>query len=356
MTLRNQALSTLALAAAFLTSCTSTHPPAAPLSAKPTGKQVTIAVPLGLPPVPIPENNPPTAETIALGEKLYFSVKLSVDNTIACSNCHDPRHGFTDAQPVSTGVRGQKGNRSAPTVINSAYSTTQFWDGREPTLEAQAGGPIINPIEMGHTAAGAEKAIDQDKDLRAMFETAYGPAPAGQSPVTMERIANAIASYERTVLRGNSPFDRYLYGGDKKALSQAARRGLEVFRDPKKGNCAVCHTIEEKFALFTDNKFHNLGVGIDPEGKLIDEGRIKISRQEADRGAFRTPTLRNIAETAPYMHDGSLKTLKEVVDFYVGGGNSNPQRDKEIKDLQLNKQERADLVAFMESLTGEAAR
>lgn len=354
MTFRAPALGTIALAA-LLASCTSTPPPVA-LSPRPIGKPVSITAPLGLPPVPIPSNNPPTAETIALGEKLYFSPKLSVDSTIACSHCHDPRHGFTDAQPVSTGVRGQKGGRSAPTVINSAYSTTQFWDGRAASLEAQAGGPIVNPIEMAHTAAGAEKAISDDKDLRAMFEAAYGAAPAGQSPVTMDRITNAIASYERTVLRGNSPFDRYLYGGDPKALSESAKRGLAIFRDPNKGNCVVCHTIEDQYALFTDNKFHNLGVGIDPEGKLLDEGRSKITRQDADRGAFRTPTLRNIAETAPYMHDGSLKTLKEVVDFYVGGGNSNPQRDKEIRELQINKQERADLVAFLESLTGEAAK
>jgi cytochrome c peroxidase len=206
-----------------------------------------------------------------------------------------------------------------------------------------------NPIEMAHTAAGAERKLAANAAYQADFEKAFGPGP-----ITFEKIRMAIAAFERTVLAGNSPFDRYLYGGDKKAMSAAAIRGLEVYRNPKKGNCNACHTIEEKYALFTDNKFHNLGVGIDSKGELTDLGRYKETKVEADKGAFKTPTLRNIAQTAPYMHDGSLKTLKEVVDFYVGGGNSNPYRDKEIKSLDfLTKAQRADLLAFLESLTGD---
>jgi cytochrome c peroxidase len=325
------------------------------LSAKPVGQIVHLKAPLGLPPVPAPAENPPTRETIALGEKLYFSPLLSIDNTVSCASCHDPRKGFTDGQPVSAGVGGKKGNRNAPTVINAAYAAPLFWDGRAASLEAQAAGPIVNPVEMAHTFEGVEKSLNQNAELRAMFEAAFGPAPDGRPPVTMARITAAIAAFERTVLRGNSPFDRYQYGGDKSAMSPAAVRGLAVFRDPKKGNCAVCHTIEEKYALFTDNKFHNLGVGMNPEGELTDSGRFTVTSQQADMGAFRTPTLRNIAQTAPYMHDGSFKTLKDVVDFYVGGGNANPHLDKEIKALShLTKQERADLVAFLESLTGEA--
>jgi cytochrome c peroxidase len=173
----------------------------------------------------------------------------------------------------------------------------------------------------------------------------------------MARIAYALAAYERTLPKGNSPFDRYFYGGDKSALSASAQRGLQLFRDSAKANCAACHLIGEKYSLFTDNRFHNLGAGMNPEGELTDLGRYAVTKREGDQGAFRTPSLRNIAETAPYMHDGSLKTLKEVVDFDVGGGNSNPYRDKLLRPLtSLTKQERADLVAFLESLTGESGK
>lgn len=319
------------------------------VAAKPIGAIIEIKAPLGLPPVPVPPDNPPTAETVSLGRKLYYDTKLSIDNTVACASCHHPNTAFGDGKPVSAGFKGQKGGRSAPTVFNAAYYKVQFWDGRAPTLEKQAEGPVGNPIEMGHSIEACAAKLDTDPAYKAEFEKAYGPGP-----VTYDKIAKAIASFERTVISGNSPFDRYLYGGDKKALSPAAQRGLAVFRDAKKGNCAVCHTIDEKYALFTDSKFHNLGVGVNAKGELIDLGRFQETKVEADRGAFKTPTIRNIALTAPYMHDGSLKTLKEVVDFYVGGGNSNENRDKEIKSLDhLTKQERADLVAFMESLTGE---
>jgi cytochrome c peroxidase len=163
----------------------------------------------------------------------------------------------------------------------------------------------------------------------------------------------AMASFERTLISGNSPFDRYQFGGDKTAMSAAAIRGLAIFTDKQRGNCATCHTIEKDYALFTDGKYHNLGAGMNAEGKLTDLGRYNQTKADADRGAFRTPMLRNVAKTAPYMHDGSKKTLKEVVDFYVGGGSSNPQLDKEIKELKLSGQERADLVAFLEALTCE---
>ncbi|MEZ5398162.1 MAG: cytochrome c peroxidase [Bryobacteraceae bacterium] len=317
--------------------------------AMPVGTVMEIKAPLGLPPVPLPADNPPTADTIALGRKLYYDGKLSVDGTVSCAFCHNPKFGFSDGQKTSLGVKAQRGGRNAPTVWNSAYSTTQFWDGRAPSLEEQAGGPMQNPIEMAHTPDGVIAAVNANPEYKPLFEKAYGPGPA-----TFQKVRYAIASFERTVLTGNSPFDKYMWGGDKKAMSASAIRGLDVFRDPKKGNCAVCHTIEKDHALFTDNKFHNLGEGVDSKGELKDLGRYEVTKIEADKGAFKTPTLRNIAESGPYMHDGSLKTLKDVVDFYVGGGNSNPWRDKEIKSLDhLSKQERADLVAFMESLTGE---
>ncbi len=318
-------------------------------AAKPIGAVVEIKAPLGLPPVPVPADNPPTAETIALGRRLYYEKKLSIDDTVACASCHHPNTGFSDGKQFSDGVAGKKGDRNSPTVWNSAYNALQFWDGRAPSLEKQAEGPVGNPVEMAHTTAGAAAKIDKDPAYTPDFEKAFGPGT-----ITYEKIAKAIATFERTVLTGNSPFDKYLYGGDKKALSPAAVRGLAVFRDPKKGNCVVCHTIEDKYALFTDNKFHNLGVGVNAKGELTDLGRFKETKVETDRGAFKTPTLRNIAQTGPYMHDGSLKTLKDVIDFYVGGGNSNPHLDKEVKALDfLTKQERADLVTFLESLTGE---
>lgn len=334
--------------------CTLLQPTSAPLPAQPIGGTISINAPLGLPSVPIPSENPPTAETIALGEKLFFSPLLSVDGTLSCASCHKPHAAFADDQRVSTGFRGQKGQRNAPSVQNAPYYTLQFWDGRAASLEAQAVGPMMNAVEMAHTLDGVERRCSDDAGLRRMFEVAFGPAPNGRSPVSISRLTHALASYERTLIRANSPFDRYQYGGDKSALSEAAQRGLAVFRDPKKGNCATCHVIEAAYALFTDNKFHNLGVGMNAEGELTDLGRYSVTKRDVDRGAFRTPSLRNIAETAPYMHDGSLKTLKEVVDFYVGGGNANPHLDKEIRALShLTKQERSDLVAFMESLTGE---
>jgi cytochrome c peroxidase len=334
-----------AAALALLTSCQRPEPPR---PVRPLGTAITIDHPLGLPPVPVPADNPPTAETIVLGRRLYYDPILSADNTVSCATCHSPDQGFGDGKPVSDGIRGQKGGRNAPTVFNAAYYTLQFWDGRASSLEEQAEGPVQNPIEMGHTLEGAVRKLSADPSYRAGFERAFGPGP-----ITYEMVGKAIASFERTVISGNSPFDRYFYGGDKKALSPLAQLGLEVFRDPQRGNCTACHTIEASHALFMDNKFHNLGVGADG-GELQDLGRYDVTKNDADRGAFKTPSLRNIALTAPYMHDGSLATLKDVVDFYVGGGNSNPHLDKDLRPLEsLTRRERDALVAFMESLTGE---
>ena len=213
---------------------------------------------------------------------------------------------------------------------------------------------MTNPLEMAHAVEGVERDLSKDAEWRDEFEKAFGPATRGSSPVSIGRITAALASYERTLVRGNSAFDRYFFSGDTRALSDSAAHGLAVFRDPAKGNCVACHIIESKYALLTDNKFHNLGTGMNAEGELTDLGRYNVTHREGDQSAFRTPSLRDVATTAPYMHDGSLKTLKEVVDFYVGGGNANPHRDQLIKPLtHLTRQERADLVAFLESLTGE---
>jgi cytochrome c peroxidase len=330
----------------FFISCS--EKPKVEESSKPVSEPVAIQSPLGLPPVPIPADNPPTADTIALGRRLYYDKQLSGDNTVACSHCHNPDLYFTDGRPVSQGVNGKTGTRNAPTVLNAAYQPVQFWDGRATSLEDQAGGPIQNPVEMNQPHDVMVAKIGKMTEYQAAFDKAFG-----KGPITVHKVEKAIASFERTLLSGNSPFDRYQYGGDKTAMSESAIRGLAIFRDKTKGNCVTCHTIQDNFALFSDGKFHNLGVGIDADGNLKDQGRYDETHLDADRGAFRTPTLRDVAKTGPYMHDGSLKTLKDVVDFYVGGGTSNPYRDKEIKELKLKGEERADLVAFLESLTGD---
>ena len=319
---------------------------AQPVAARPIGTPIAIDAPLGLPPVPVPADNPPTTETVALGRRLYFDPVLSADNTISCASCHVPADGFADPRPVSVGVGGKLGARNSPPVANAAYYVTQFWDGRAPSLEKQAEGPVTNPVEMAHTLKGVERKLNADPTYREQFAKAFGP-----KKITFEMVEKAIASFERTVLMGNSPFDRWFYGHDEKAISDSAKRGLDVFRRTDKGNCAACHTIGESSALFTDNQFHNIGVGVKDE-MPTDMGRYDVTKNDADRGAFKTPTLRDIAVTAPYMHDGSLKTLKDVVDFYVGGGNSNPYRDPKMKALELTGQERADLLAFLQSLTG----
>ncbi len=316
-------------------------------SGKPNGTALHIETPLGLPRAEMPSENQPTVETVALGRKLFYETKLSADGSVSCASCHDPAAGFADPRRVSVGVGGKLGTRNAPSILNAAYSPVQFWDGRAKTLEEQAGGPIENPIEMNMPHDACLAKLGSNSTYVKLFETTFGPAP-----ISMEMVGKAIASFERTLLSGNSPFDRYFFGGDLKAISPAAIRGLEIFNNAKKGNCSVCHKIGEQNAPFTDGKFHNIGVGIGTDGELTDLGRYEQTKDERDKGAFKTPTLRNIAKTGPYMHDGRQATLKEVVDFYVGGGTSNQYLDKEIKELKLSGQERADLVAFMETLTG----
>lgn len=315
----------------------------------PIGKEVHIQPPLGLPAVPIPKSNLPTAETIALGRHLFYDNRLSKDNTLSCSSCHEPNAYFTDDLQVSKGVGGRLGVRNAPTLLNVAYEPFQFWDGRALTLEDQAASPMINPVEMNQAHKVSVSKLRRDPVYHSMFRAAFGT-----EDVTLSRIEKALASFERTLLSGNSAFDRFQYGGDKNALTPQQVRGLAVFLNPVKGNCAACHTINAQYALFTDGKFHNLGEGVEDDGVTFkDLGRYHQTGIQTDRGAFKTPTLRNVAKTAPYMHDGSLKTLKEVVDFYAGQGNSNPNLDKEIQSIHLSGQDREDLVVFLNSLTGD---
>ena len=318
-----------------------------PESDRPIGAVVTIQPPLGLPAIPIPADNPPTAETIALGRRLFYDNRMSKDNTVSCASCHNPKLGFADGLQISRGVRGMTGVRNAPAIVNAAYLPLQFWDGRAVSLEQQAASPIMDPVEMNQTHEVSLSKLSRDEEYSELFQQAFGT-----KTITLGRVENALASFERTILSGDSAFDRYEFAGDKTALPPAQVRGLEIFKDTKRGNCAVCHTIGSSYALFTDNKFHNLGEGVGDDGNLKDEGRFHQTKVEGDHGAFKTPSLRNVANTSPYMHDGHLKTLKDVVDFYAGGGNSNPFLDKEIRAIQLSGPERSDLVEFLNSLTG----
>ncbi|MFM7736245.1 MAG: cytochrome-c peroxidase [Alphaproteobacteria bacterium] len=291
----------------------------------------------------VPENNPVSDAKIELGRDLYFDTRLSKDDTVSCATCHAPEHGFAEPRKTSQGVGGKVGKRNAPTVINRLFSSNQFWDGRADDLEAQAKGPITNPIEMAMDSPEAVvKKLSAIPGYKALFAKAFG-----SDEVSMQRIADAIAAYERTVVSGDSPYDRY-QAGDKKALTAQQLRGLELFNG--KANCATCHASFN----FSDENFHNLGVGWDESKKeLADVGRFEVSKADTDKGAFKTPTLRNITQTGPYMHDGSEATLREVVVLYNRGGNKNPWLSPKMKPLGLTEPEIDDLVAFLGALDGE---
>jgi len=340
---------------------------------------VAFAGTMGLPPVPIPAENPITPEKVKLGDKLFHDQRFSTTGDVSCSTCHDKDKGFTDQLPVSEGIRKLKGTRNAPTVINAAYLETQFWDGREPSLESQSAQPFVNPVEMGlENHEPILKIVRTDPEYVDLFKKAFGKSG---TQVTMVEVEQALATFQRTLIAGNSPFDRYYFGGDQKAMSPAAIRGLDLFIG--QGRCVSCHVIEQTQALFTDNRFHMIGVAAHQMPKDLDElsaavedvkkkgtdiavlsdaktsslGRYAVTRDLTDIGAFKTPTLRNIDLTAPYMHDGSLKTLKEVVQFYNNGGRveeSDPLPDLlsgGIRPLDLTEEQEDDLVEFMKALT-----
>lgn len=301
--------------------------------------------PLGLPAVQWPEDNPYSAEKAELGRFLYFDPRVSSSGKISCATCHEPKKAFTDGQAVSTGIAGQKGGRSAPTVINRAYSTLQFWDGRADSLEEQAKGPIANPLEM--TAEKTADAAHRESVKRLVAIPGYAKRfkqVFGDQKVDIDHVAKAIATYERTVYSGNSAYDRY-QAGDKQALTPAQVRGMDVFFN--KAACDSCHLGFN----FTDGSYANTGIGMDKP--MPDLGRFQVTAKEEDRGSFKTPTLREIEHTAPFMHDGSLKTLEEVVEHYNKGGIKNPTLDQRMKPLKLTDIEKQDLVAFLKSLNGE---
>jgi cytochrome c peroxidase len=311
-----------------------------PAADEPTFPKDGPKVPLGLVPIFWPKDNPYTPEKAELGWLLYFDTRLSADGTVSCASCHSPQFAFTDGQPFSRGIRGQFGGRSAPTVINRAYSLEQFWDGRAKTLEEQAKGPIANPIEMGHPHELCEKCIGGITGYRERFKAVFG-----SERVTIDRIAQAIATFERTVLSGNSAYDRFK-AGETGAMNDSQKRGMEVFFS-NNARCDSCH----EGINFTNGKYANVGIGMDKP--TPDLGRYLVTHDEADKGAFKTPTLREVARTAPYMHDGSLKTLEEVVEHYNKGGIKNPWLHQDVRPLNLTDQNKKDLVEFLKALNGE---
>lgn len=297
-------------------------------------------VPLGLDAyMPTPADNPLTPEKIVLGRRLFFDKQLSRDATLSCATCHDPELGFTDDNPVSVGVGGQRGSRRTPRLINRGYGQSFFWDGRATTLEDQVLQPIENPIEMDLPITEAVRRLRGDETYGALFDDAFGLPPSS------ETTAMALASYVRTIVSGDSPYDLYV-AGDESALSERQRRGLGVFRG--KGACTVCHLGPN----LSDEEFHNTGVGWS-NGEVQDEGRYLVTADSADLGAFKTPSLRDVALSGPYMHDGSLATLKEVVEFYDKGGEPNSRLDEDIQRLDLTEPEKDDLVSFLEALNGK---
>jgi cytochrome c peroxidase len=293
---------------------------------------------------------PPTPETVRLGRWLFFDKRLSKDGTISCATCHQPEHAFSEPTPVSTGIHGQKGNRKAPPVINLAWTIYPhfFWDGRAASLEDQALGPVANPVEMGNTHEAMIATIQAIPSYAPYFVQAFG-TPG----ITTQRVAKALADYERTRMSGNSPYDQWedqRFHDDYQPTDQhrLIARGFELFNG--KAECNQCHLGRN----FTDSQFHNLGVGWNAEKKeFADIGRYQVSRKEEDKGAFKTPGLREVTKHSPYMHDGSIKTLRECVEHYNKGGNPNPWLSPKVRRLNLTEEEIDALVAFMQALDGE---
>jgi len=297
-----------------------------------------VTIPQGFPSMPVPENNQLTRERVDLGKRLFFEPKLSRTGDIACASCHKQENAFADPRRLSEGVEGRLGQRNAPPLFNLAWNTSFFWDGGAPTLEHQIVGPIMNPLEMDMSLADVVSRVGSDGTYVRQFEAAYGRKPDS------EGVTKAIASFLRTMVSGDSRYDRFVHG-DPNALSEAQRRGKELFFS-ERAECFHCHTGFN----FTNNGFHNNGARFDD----LDLGREKITEVPSDRGKFKVPSLRNVAVTAPYMHDGSVATLEGVVARYSKGGEGHPNTDPTIHPLDLTAQEQADLVAFLRSLTDEA--
>jgi cytochrome c peroxidase len=293
-------------------------------------------LPLGLEERPVPKDNPLTAARVKLGRKLFFDPILSGDGTVACASCHHPDHGFSSAEARPRGIGGHETSRRAPSLLNRAYGKAFFWDGRAASLEEQVLRPIEDPAEMGSSAAAVVKRLGEIKEYREQFQAAFNDG------VTAANLARAIASFERMLLRGDSSVDRFRRNGQHDALTVEERHGLWLYES--KARCWRCHS----GANFTDERFHNTGVSWNRDP--ADRGRFAITKKDSDKGKFKTPTLRGVALSTAYMHDGSLKTLEEVIEFYNKGGTANPNLDPAMAPLELSKEEIQALVAFLKAL------
>ncbi len=323
----------------------------------------------------IPRDNPLTPAKVELGRQLFFDQRLSVDNSVSCATCHDPRFAFADGKKTAVGIGGRRGARNTPSVLNAMFNSTLFWDGRAESLESQTREPLINPDEMGN--ASHEQVVNRlaaIPEYAAQFQKVFG------GPVNVDSLGKAIAAYERTLVSANAPFDRFL-AGNRNALNDAAQRGLTLFRT--KARCSVCHNLNNSFPFFTDGNYRNTGVAanfsdsealfrqatalslqgtnatlsiLDSRPGRLELGRFLVTRNSLDIGSFRTPMLRNVELTAPYFHDGSAATLADVVRYYVRGGHENASRDWELQAVGLSEQEQEDLIEFLKSLTSDDAR
>ncbi|MEM9941632.1 MAG: cytochrome c peroxidase [Planctomycetota bacterium] len=296
-------------------------------------------------PPPFPANNPMTPEKVALGRRLFFDPILSKDGTVSCASCHRPDHGFAGRETISVGINGRKGTRNAPTILNRAFGTRFSWDGRDDTLEQQILGPLTSEAELGGDIKTVIANLKKDKSYPEQFQDVFGGRQDKSDLITVENIAKAIATFERTLTSSNSAVDKFR-NRDYEALSKEARQGLWLFES--RGGCWKCHNGPN----LADEEFHNTGVGF---GQLNrDLGRMKVTKNEEHRFQFKTPTLRDIEFTAPYMHDGSVKTLREVVEFYnKGGAPRDPGLDEDMKPLNLTDQEVGFIVEFLKALSGE---
>jgi cytochrome c peroxidase len=274
----------------------------------------------------VPDSNPLTPDKIETGRKLFSDTALSADRTVSCATCHQPDRAFTDGRILARGIHGRDGTRNTPSLVNAGYGRSFFWDGRAGSLEEQVVGPMLNPDEMGLDAKTVE----------------------ARTGMTMPDVASALASYVRTIRSIESRYD-WFQSGQTQMLTGDERVGFEIFRG--RGQCLTCHGGPD----LTDGRFHNTGAG-STNSRHVDEGRFAVTGDDRDRGAFKTPTLRDIALTAPYMHDGSLATLEDVVAFYNNGGRSNPALDSEVRPLRLTASEKRQLVAFLQALSGTVSK
>ena len=343
-------------------------------------ERVGLKLPLGISPEVwsyfVPNNNRMTAAKIEFGRQLFFDKRLSVDGTVSCATCHDPGLAFTDGKSVAEGIGGKRGTRNSPSLLNAMFNSGQFWDGRAASLEAQAILPLVNPDEMGNVShAQVIDRLQQAPEYVRQFQEVFG------GKMTIEGIGKAIAAYERTLVSANAPIDRFI-AGDREAISAGAQRGFTLFRG--RARCSICHTVNQAFPFLSDQNYRNTGVatsspgfealaeratqavrrgdqaaalrGLARESSTSELGRFMVSGSPLDIGSFRTPSLRNVELTAPYFHNGTAATLKDVLNFYSKGGGDDPRRDWELQPLGLTDREQEDLIEFLKSLTSDEAR